>query len=768
MNDTISRRTFLKLSGATAIAAAAASNLSECGLLAASRAEGEAATKVRTFCEMCSVRCPMEVKVAGGKVRYVGGNPDWGSTGGTVCARGASSLSQLYDGQRVKKPLIRQGERGENKWKEVSWDEAYDYIAQKMAAIKDNYGAEAMAFSCRGGIHKKYMDTFANAYGTPNTFTHESTCPFGRTVARDIVFGTNSLGIDYGNTKYLISLGRNYFESINVSHTRGVMNALKKGMKLVSLDPRFSVTSAKADEWHPILPGTDLAFVLALTHVIIRDNLYDKAFVDAYSVGFDEVKASVAKTTPAWAEAETGIAAADIERIAKELAAAKPRAVLDWGWRTATTPEEVELRRAAIHVNILLGSFEKPGGIFFNKSAAMLNQLIGSEAIPSIKSPKIPKFKPFNKPRVDGAHIKGHPHYFAPTGDGVVHYLPEAILTGEPYPIKGWFVYRNNPVLSQSNTNRVIEAMKKLDLLVVCDIYLSDTGHFADVILPESTFLERDEGFNNATGGAPKYVLRQKVVEPVYDTRPNWQIFKELGEKMGLGAYFPWKDMEEMRLIQMDGRKDLVDRAKQKGFVDFGVKPLYLLDPKSVAAFVKQYPSAARHVNERGVIDAPLTNLKTPSKKMEMRSAQVEELFPGRDVPKYRKVELKEEGELYFLQGKVAVHTDAHTHNVPWLNELMPENRLWLHPKAASERGLRDGDRVEITSKFGKQPATILLSEGIRPDTTFAYFGFGRLAPEMKRAYQRGTNSNIMLPTVFAPVCAMSLHTVGIEIKKRN
>lgn len=765
MKNKISRRTFLKLSGATAVTVAMASNLNKNILFAADEVKKKEVKKVRTFCEMCTVRCSMEVRVADGKIDFVGGNPDWSATGGTICARGGSSMSQVYDKQRVQKPLIRQGERGENKWKEVSWDEAYDYIAKKMTEIKENYGPETMAFSCRGGMHKKYMDTFANGYGSPNTFTHESTCPFARTVARDIIFGTNGVDIDYGNVKYLITLGRNYFEGIHVPQARNVMNALRKGAKMVSIDPRFSVTSAKADEWHPIKPGTDLAFVLALTHVIIRNNLYDKEFVDTFTVGFEQIKDSVRATTPEWAEKETGIAAKDIERIAKEFVAMKPKAVLDWGWRTATSPEEIELRRAAIHVNLLIGNCEVPGGIFFTKNAAMLNQLIGSNVVPTIQSPKLPKF-PKMKPRVDGAGVKGDPNYFIPKGDGVVHYIPEAILTEKPYPIKGWFVYRNNPMISQSNTNRVREALMKLDLLVVCDLYLTDTGNLADVILPESTFLEREEGFNDATGGSPKYTLRQKVVDPIYDTKPNWQIFKELGEKMGLGSYFPWKDMDEMRLLQMSGRKELVEQAKEKGFVEFKMPALYLRDPKSVAAFVEKFPTAATQVNEKGIIPGPLLRLKTPSKKMEMGSIEVEELFPGREVPRYRTVKLKEDDQLYFLQGKVAVHTNAHTHNIPWLNELMPENRLWINPETAAKRGLSNGDKVEISSAFGKQPATLLTSKGIRQDSVFTYFGFGRNAPGMKRAHQKGTNSNILLPTEFTPVCAMSLHTVGIDIKK--
>lgn len=764
MNSKFSRRTFLKLSGAAAVTAAVIGKVDRSILQAAADGKEESGEKrVRTFCEMCTTRCPLEVRVKEGKAVFAAGHPD--SNGGSLCARGAASISQLYDDQRVKKPLIRQGNRGENKWREVSWEEAYSYIAEKMQAIKDNYGPEAMAFSCRGGMHKKYMDTFANAYGSPNTFTHESTCPFGRTVALDLMFGTTGVSVDYANVKYLITLGRNYFEAVHVAQARGVMSALKKGAKMISVDPRFSVTSAKAAEWYPIRPGTDTAFLLALTHVILREKLYDKEFLDSFTIGFADIEKAAADTTPAWAEKITGIAAADIERIALELAAARPKAVVDWGWRTGTTTEEIEFRRAAVNINLLLGNCEVPGGIYFTKNASLINSLAGAETVPVLKSPKLPPF-PKMKARVDGAGQKGHPHQFVPKGDGVVHYLPEAILTEKPYPIKGWFVYRNNPMISQSNTNRVREALLKLDLLVVSDIYLTDTANLADVVLPESTFLERDEGFNDASGGAPKYVLRQQVTEPLYDTRPNWQIFKELGEKMGLGAYFPWKDIEEMRLIQLGGNAKLLERAKENGILDFSVPGLYLRDPKSVAAFVKKYPAAADKVNAQGIIPGPLLSLKTPSKKIEMASAEVEEVFPGRKVPQYRETVLAKDGELHFLQGKVAVHTNAHTHNVPWLYDLMPQNRIWLHPQTAAAQNLKTGDKVTITSAFGEQPGTILCSEGIRRDCAFTYFGFGRMAPEMKRADKKGTNSNVLLPTSFAPVCAMSLHTTGITMKK--
>ncbi|WP_371379363.1 thiosulfate reductase PhsA [Sporomusa aerivorans] len=765
MNKRFSRRTFLKLSGATAAAISVSGSIGKMVAEVSAEAKGGTRELVRSYCEMCTSRCPLEVRTENGRISFIAGNPEWGATGGTVCARGGAAFSQLYDKERVQKPLIRTGERGQGKWREATWDEALSYIAEKMLAIKDKYGAESVAFAARGGPHKAYMDNLAKAYGSPNVFTHESTCPIARTVAQEATFGTSAVAIDYGNAKYLLSLGRSYFEGINVAHVRAITSAMAKGCKLVSVDPRFSVTAAKADEWFAIKPGSDLALVLAIIHVLIRDNLYDKEFVDKYTEGFEAVRASVANATPAWAAGETGIADRDIERIAREMAAAKPRAVIDWGWRTTFTPEEFELRRASLIATLLLGSFEVPGGIYLTKSAALINGLVGRNVVPGLAAPKIPAYPKPARPRVDGAQVKGHPHFMVPASDGVVQAVPEAILTEQPYPIKGWFVLRNNPVISQSNTNRVIEALKKLDLLVVCDLYLSDTAWYADVVLPESSFLERDEGFNNATGSAPAYTLRQQVIKPVYDTKPHWQIFKELGEKLGLASYFPWRDMEDMRAIQLGGRQELIKTAKEKGFINFGIKPLFLRDKNSVAQFVEKFPDALSRVNEQGTIDGPLLNLKTHSKKIELLSHETEELF-GRGVPVYRPVKLKEENQLYFTQGKVAVHTNAHTHDVPWLNALMPANRVWINPDTAAKLGLKTGDSVEIENEYGKQPAAVLLSKGIRPDTVFTYFGFGRLSPGLKRAYKQGTNSNIMLPTVMGPVCGIALHTAGVAIRK--
>jgi thiosulfate reductase / polysulfide reductase chain A len=731
---------------------------------AATSAEG-ATSYVRSFCEMCTSRCPIEAKIVDKSVAFISGNPDWKPTGGRVCARGGAGFSQMYDPQRLKKPLIRTGERGEGKWREATWEEAFDLIASRMKELKEKYGPESMAFACRKGPHMPFLYNLAKAYGSPNTFNHESTCPLARTVALEATFGTADLGIDYGNVRYLITLGRNYFEGIHVAQARGVMSALQKGAKLVSVDPRYSITSAKAHEWLRVKPGTDLAFVLALNNVLIRENLYDKEFVDNYTEGFSALAEHIQQYTPEWAEKECDISASDTIRIAQELAAARPKAVVDWGWRTQSTPEEFELRRAIVIANMLLGNLEVPGGTFFQKNAKFLNTMVGTDIVPTLKWPKMPPFPEPARPRIDGAKVQGHPNIMVPPVDGVVQMIPEAILTGEPYSIHGWFVYRYNPANTMPDTKRVVEALKKLDFLAVCDIYMSDTAWHADVVLPEATYLERDEGFMDYSGGAPFYTLRQQAAQPLNDALPYWQIMQGIAQRLNLGDYYNWKTIDEFRLAQLDGNEALLKKAKEQGFLGFLQKPLFLRNAQSVADFAKAFPAAQTLVDSKGLIDKPLTNLHTKTKRIELFSHEAEELF-GRGLPVYKPVNLKEAEENYFIQGKVAIHTNGHTHNVPWLNDLMPTDGLWIHPETAAKLGVKNGDLIDLVSDIGTEQGKVVMTKGIRPDTVFTYFGFGRISPDLKRAYKIGVNCNHMLKNSVAPVAGVTLQTRGVSIKR--
>ncbi|WP_434512666.1 thiosulfate reductase PhsA [Desulfitobacterium sp. AusDCA] len=704
-------------------------------------------TTVFSSCEICRNQCPIAVKVKDGKVIKIEGNPNDSAFGGVICARGNAGPSLLYDPQRIKKPMIRTGERGQGKFKEVSWDEAYTYIADKLYNIKDEYGGEAIASASRKGPHDWFFRSIGKALGSPNFFSHEATCPLTRSVGLDTTFGGEAFAADYGNAKYLISIGRNWFEGIQVAQARGVAKAISNGAKLVVLDPRFSVTASKG-EWLPIKGASDLAFVMAMANILITENLYDQNFISQYAEGFDKWADEVKDKTPEWAEKETGISKDKIIQITREFAAAKPNAILDFGWRTAYTPNDYQLRRAILIVNMMIGNLEVPGGYYQNKSAAFLknfpDQASYAKGLGNIKQPNFPKAA---KGRIDGTGVKGTPGQLIPAYDGAVGQIIESIITEKPYPIKAWLVHRFNPYISITGSASAIEAFKKLDLLVTCDLYMTDTAYYSDVVLPDCTYLERYEPIFDMTGLTPKYVLRQPAVPLVYpDTKPYTQIYKELAEKMGLEEYFQYKDMEDYLTQQLSPAGLTLDQMREKGvWTPPGMKPFYLRanDPKASLDLV----------------------LATKNKKIQIFSEEVEEAVK-QGVPKYVQHPQPEEGKFRFVQGKVAVHTNAGTANIPVLNELMPENSLWMNKAVGTKLGLKDGDSIVVSSGKYEQKGKLKLTEGIRTDTVFCYHGFGRISPELKRAFGKGINDNYLIPNEIGVVGNTVTSTTFVTVRK--
>lgn len=320
---------------------------------------GGANKKVKSFCEMCSSRCQIEARVVDGKCDFIQGNPLFSSNKTSVCARGGAGVNQLYDKDRIVKPLIRDGERGSGKWREASWDEALKYCADKLNEIKEKNGPEAVVFTSKSGESHGQMVNFACSYGSPNIFSHWSCCPITEKIAVPHTFGA-SPSRDYGSAKYILNFGHNLFEGIDISKTKKLAQvAASEGTKLVVLEPRFSVVASKADEWLPVRPGTDLAFVMALIHVWLRDGKYDKKFVEEYTVGIEQLTEAVKDSTPEWQEALTGIKAATVERIADEIYKAAPSVIIDWGHKTTTTRAEYQRTRAICIANALMGNFEK-------------------------------------------------------------------------------------------------------------------------------------------------------------------------------------------------------------------------------------------------------------------------------------------------------------------------------------------------------------------------------------------------------------------------
>ncbi len=763
MSSTFNRRDFLKATSATAAIAGTSCMAGKLGSLDNQVFSG-GNKAVNSYCEMCSSRCQIQAKVENGKVKFIQGNKHSKGMKTSVCARGASGHSQLYDNERLVKPLIRVGQRGENKWMEVSYDEALDFIAKKMSKIKEEYGAKSMIFSSKTGEQFNHLITFAGAYGSPNTFSHLSSCPITYKVAFPHTYGT-SLARDFSKAKYILNFGHNLFEGIAVSKTKKLAHAANSDKtKLVVLDPRFSIIASKADEWYPVKPGTDLAFVLALTHVWLRDGTYDKEFVDKYTVGIEKLIESTKDTTPQWQEKITGIKAEVVEKVAKEIYKAAPRVIIDWGHKTTTGPSEYQRTRAILIANALMGNLEKEGGLFMKKKAKTVNKLAKMDIVPLITNPD-KAIKASKESRIDKCGEKGEDNVFISRKHGVLQDIPKAILSGIPYEVKGWFMTRTNPLVTVADPVKMKQAMQKLDLIVVNDIYMSETASMADVILPEATYLERDEGIIDKSSKAPAYMMRNKVVDPINNTLSTAQVFRSLAKKLRIDGLYKWDNVTQYRVQQAKGNVSFLEKLTKDGFVSFGVPSLLYREKTYVDKFVHKYPHASSHLDEDGLM-TEMMKFKTPSGKIEIFSEKVEAEFPGYGVPRIDDMDLQKGFPYIITSGKTAIHTNGHTQNVPYLNSLMSDNPVWINPVTAKKEGIKSGDKIFIESYIGKEKATALVTEGIRPDTLFVYMGFGRESEKLTRTNGVGTSQSKLLSLSKGPVCSTMITNIGARIIK--
>lgn len=710
----MSRRKFLGLSAAGAGAAVAAgSGFDQLQAYAAKYGDVVRPTiqngEVYSLCEMCVWRCGLVAKVRNGKITKLEGNPHHPHSRGKLCPRGQAGLGVTYDPDRLKWPLIRVGKRGEGKFRKVTWGEALDYIAEQMLAIKKKHGPEAMVFSTTHNLLQQQFENLLGAFGSPNYGTQRSLCFNSMITANMLTYGFEEPGRDYKDTAYIIYAGRNLMEAISNSETQDLVEAIANGAKVVVLDPRFSKTAARATDWIPIRPGTDLAFFLAMIHEIIATDLHNKEFVEKYTFGFDELAKEVKKYTPEWAEKECGVSAETIRRVARDFAIAAPRAFAHPNWRTSNFVNSFQTERAIAVLNSIVGNWNKAGGqcpIFGEGEGAGLG---------SIPQPPYPRSRAL---RLDGVPYK---YPLVPLKLGIFQNLRDAMLTGKPYQAHGWFIYRQNPLSSIPERRKTLQAMAKLDFITVIDVIMNDTAYYADVVLPEATYLERYDPLTVLEGNI---YIRQPVIEPLFDSKPGLWIFKELGKRLGLGDYFQYKDEEDYIQAQLRPLPITLEKMKEQG--------MYV-------PFEKKEES----------IESTVFNTSTG--KIELSSTLLKRLG-HKSVPHWLAPPRPTEEEFYLLTGKVALHTQFFTQNNKLLSDLFPENPLWIHTSAAAQRGIKDGDEVYVESRVGKVKTKALVTEGIRPDCVFMVTGFGHFSKGMRTAFKKGVSDSDLHQTFTDPI----------------
>ncbi len=666
---------------------------------------------VYSLCFMCSVRCPIQVTVKDGQVTFIQGNPKVPGIEGSLCPRGAAGIALLYDAQRLQSPMIRTGERGAGSWRKASWDEALDYIADKLKTIVKKHGGQSVALIERTNLATHVSKAFLKGIGSPNYFSHDALCKGSVNTACRSLFGYTDaqMGIDYKNTRHLVLYGRNLFEAIAVKEVNQTIEALGAGAKLTCIDPRVSITATKAHRYWMIRPGTDLALNYALIHVILKERLYDAAYVERWVLGLNELQDFVQPYTPEWAERETGIAAAEIVSFAREVSREKPAVIFHYGYRGAHHTNEIYLRRSILILNVLMGSVEAKGGLFFKKGPGEVGRKparkLTDQKFPAVKAPRIDKVGTPDFPLPDPEH-------------GVPQMLPQAILNEDPYPLKALFAFRLDPLMSMPDTNLTKKALQKLDLVVTCDINWSDIAWWSDVVLPESVFLERTDCVQQANGQKPQMFLRRRAVPPRYDTRDWAVIVKQLAERLGLGDFFPYQDTEELVRWQLEGTGFTLEDFDKTGFVAYTDKQI-LWDRLN------------------GL------KLKTPSQKIEFKSSLLENAGFA-SFPPYEPVPAYEGNRFRLITGRAALHTHVSTQNNPYLHELLPENELWINARRAAALGVKDGALVTVASRVGSGQIRARVTEHIHPDCVFLLHGFGHEAAFAARACGRGVSDALL------------------------
>ena len=675
--------------------------------------------EVYSLCFMCSIRCPIKVDVKDGHVVWIEGNQNVAGIDGSLCPRGSAGMSLLYDDQRVQSPLIRTGKRGEGKWRKATWDEAIDYVADKLNAIIDKNGGHSVALIERAQLATHVSKTFLKAIKSPNYFSHDALCKGSMNTACRSMFGfaDGQVGIHYKKTKHIVLYGRNIFESINLKEVNTLMDALENGAKLTYIDPRVNVTASKAHRYWMIRPGTDLALNYALIHTILKERLYDAKFVDRWVEGFNELRDFVEDYTPEWAQEETGIPAEEIIALAREVSKDKPSVIFHYGYRSANHTDEIYMRRSLLILNALMGSIEAQGGLFFKKGPG----LVGGKAARKLVEQDFPQI---DEIRCDKVGTKDFP--LPDPAHGVPQILPHAILNEDPYPLKALIAYRMDPLGSIADTNKTREALDKLDLLVSIDINFSDIAWYSDVILPESTYLERTDCIMQANGLKPQMLLRKKAVEPRYDTLEGAIILKRIGEKLGIGNYFPYETMDELVDWQLEGTGFKAEDFEARGFVAYNADPIF-------------------YDREDGIV------LKTPSKKIEFKSSLLEDAG-YESFPAYQPAKSPEAGKFRLVVGRSAVHTHVSTQNVELLNEITNENVLWINSEKAAALGIQDGQTVNVTSACGEGPIKAFVTDFIHPEAVFMLHGFGHKAARAKRSFDQGLSDALIQENVYDKV----------------
>ena len=654
---------------------------------------------VKTLCQMCYFYCGLDVTIENGRILKVEGSREHPQNKGRLCAKGLACAQLATEPNRLKTPLRCVGDRGSGKWKQITWDQALDEIAEKLVNIRDQFGPEYVGYyrgHAPGWVTNfNYVCRFMNSWRSMNLFSSAHLCFVPRAMAHAATFGRYP-DPDYERTKCMMLIGYNPIYTSPVNYGARVIWAKKRGAKLIVLDPRFTNTASKADLFLQPRPGTTGALVLAMIQVIIAEGLYDAEFIDKWTVGFKRLKEFVQDFTPEKVAPITWVKADKIKAAARLIAKIKPAIVVEGNGLDQHT-NSVQSARTTSILRSLIRTVDEPGGSVFVPPLPFIDVQRRDSQTPELYEKSVSHFPLF---------AKGG---FGLTGGEMI----DSLTTKKPYALKAVIVQGGDPAAVLSGTHTVRQAFKTPELLVVHDLFHSATGQLADIVLPAASFLERDlilyyRYRPYADGNL--IAMQNQCVPPVGESKSDLDFIFALARRVGLEEYFPWENAIDAFNWELEPNGIDVDwlRKHPEGYV------------------VRYKPEELYRKYEK-------EGFATPSGKIELVASTFEE-YGFDTLPSFREPAispvsepgLAEEYPLVCSTGlKLGIHTHTQFRTLPWIKEFEPDPFAEIHPRTASELGIEDRDWIMVESPKGSIRVRARVTYSVHPGVVITTHGYG-------------------------------------------
>jgi len=673
----------------------------------------------RAVCEMCHARCRVVVHSENGRLVSIEedrSDPLVGSifppTRGCLRLGGAKEF--MYHPHRVNFPLRRTGEKGEGKWERISWDQALDEIAQGLREIKQRYGAESLVTTA-GTLRtrEEYQARFLNLFGTPNNMGQAKICFAPQIATCSLMFGRlhrhrASITVGGATTRLLLLAGIGSSQS-TLRLWDSVRKGKKVGLKIIVIDPRKTPEAELADIWLQLRPGTDTALFMSMINVVIEEGLYDKEFVNQWCYGFDKLVERAKEYPPEKVAEITSVLAENIREAARMYANNRPTISLH-GMGTEHLANNIEAIAARLSLAAIIGDIDNEGGHYIPEPPRYISEpeVTAHEMLPAEQKRKqlgADRFKLLSWPGFELINKYSRRVWSKDYCSSMAMATPHdptayrAMLTGNPYPVRAAITNHSNPMVTQPNTKLVYKALKSLDLYVVMDFWLTPSAELADYVLPAASWLERpflytihgvDSGIEAGEKALPSSVPGE------YDHKTDYELWRELGIRLGQEQYWPWQDLEQA--------------------FDYRLKPMGMTHKEFMAKGGYDFPpNKYKKHEEKG--------FGTATGKVELYSTILEQL--GYDpLPKYEEPfetlisqpELAKEYPLMLITGgryRPMFHSEQR--QIDSIRKRHPHPLVQINPETAKKLDIMNGDWVWIESPRGRIRMKCQYFDGIDP-----------------------------------------------------